>query len=845
MQTPSSYPAPSYPASSQPLSPQPHASSIPAPSRINWNHLLIGLSLLSLLSFAGLGSRKYRWLVNSIQLVGFGCAVVGLLGTERDRRQGIVYGHQRDILEATDEVSQVYQVQLAQMEQHYRELLGQWETAYNALHMQMQQLQQAKAHEHESQARQLTLQAQQLSEERDRLGQDKRTVWQHLEQAQEQLEEAQTQLAQQQQALTQREAQFEADIQTRIAQAQADLEQQDAAIHQKYQQEFAQREATLMGYAEQAIQQYEASKQPEFPAGHTPEELLARDAIRCLQNWSIIAKKPMVTPGPGKRFALSFEVFPVLEDGTIKTAIRSATEALKLIQKEVLPALKMAVPSCATLPTIQPVSDLRLELSFDISGVDWEAIAQQQKERQQQIIDPAPSHLVEFVSANPHINFMADSGQGKTTLLNNLTAIAQAEFGPETTLIGVNPKPDENVDYSTLKYIGFEESIYGLLEAAAAIYHRVETNNKIIRANRMKDPEHRDRLPAWSPMIYLIDEYTELMGVWNNCKAAVMEEVLEQFYYKLPNEKRYVVELIAKRVSPTSFAGDLTKICWRVGRSEKVKLIIAGQNLKANVFKVNIQDIQQQAYIYAGQAILEGIEHRIQPWHKERIQSDYALRENAVLSGQRSKYYGLFVPKEGVPYFSAFPEQNQYVKSMVDKTHNMEGFLSHGQDEGDRPGDRADLPSRPGLDDSVHHLESCWDKALDPDDPPIPSDPNTGDPGADHRCFPDPMPPPITGDLTEHPTEQVESSSPAYFDPLEPDCSSALVEAVMTVWLFEQSQNKVIEKVWGVTKGGRSKKYRAAKHHFRCILHRLDIVLPGKPWGDDPDDTRPFEEVIG
>ena len=815
------------------------------PATINWNHILVYLALLSLLSFAGLGNARYRWLTLSLQTLGFGCAVSALLGYREDRQQGRVYGHQAEVLGVAAEVSTAYQQQLQQLHGEYGHQLAQWEAAYQAALAENAQLQQTHAEQQTSQQQECAVEAQRLDAERQRLDAERQLMWQHIEAAQEEIEQQQAQLAEQQAAIAEREAQFERDLQARIADEQAQLDQREAQILAEFETKWAEREAFFTSIANDAIRQYEASKTPEFPKGVSHEELLARDAIRCLEQWSIIAKKPIVTPGPGKRFSLSFEVFPVLEDGTIKTAIRSVTEALKLIQKEVLPALKMAVPSCSKLPSVKPVSELRLELAFDISGVDWEAIAQQQQERQRQVVEPSPQHLIDFVQHNPHINLMADSGHGKTTLLNNLTAIARSELGPRTTLIGVNPKPDEGVDYATLKYIGFEESIYGLLEAAAEIYHRVETNNQIIRANRNKAPDHRQSLPTWSPILYLIDEYTELMGVWNNCKPAVMEEVLQIFYSKLSVDKRYVVELITKRVSPNTFAGDLTKICWRVGRSENVKLIIAGQNLKANVFKVNIQDIQQQAYIYAGQAILEGIDHRIQPWHKEMIKEHYALREHLVLAGESSKYYGLFVPKEGVPYFAGFPPKGEYctLETGLEQTSQIEGHLGYPPADaqvgidGESSHHRSPPDDEPpgSASETLHHLEACWDAEWKEGDEPSTDEPPTSGDEAVHRWATSESPPVSTGGANAEKT---------FFNPLEPSLSHELVEAVMVAYLHLKSQNKVIETVWNIKKAGKSRKYRAAKHHFRHILNRLNIVPPGKPWGKDPDDHKPFKEII-
>ena len=828
---------------------------------INWNHVWLGLSVLSLLSFAGLGQARYRGLMWSIRAVGWGCAVSAVYGYRQDRKRGRVYGHHQELLAAVEEVGAVYEEQVAQLHRAYQQQLSQlhhdygaqlsqWEQAYEAARVENHQLHQQRTSEAE-------VQQQQLGEERSQLQQQTTAMWQHIETAQDELEAAQGQLAADRAALAEREQQFEQDVQQRLQEAQTQLDEREAAMSQRFEAEWASREAFFTTIANDAISQYEASKVPDYPKGVTHEELLSRAAIDCLKEWSIIAKRPIVTPLPKKKFSLSFDVFPVLEDGTIKTAIRSATEALKLIKQDVLPALKMAVPSCSALPSVQPVSDIRLELTFDISGVDWKAINEQKRQQEQQgIIEPSPAHLIQFVQHNPHINFMADSGSGKTTLINNLIAIAQAELGPQTTLVGVNPKPNADSDLSILKYIGFEESIYGLLEAVVEVYHRVETNNKVFKFNRSVGDRAQYRpLPEWSPMIFLIDEYSELMSRWNNIKPAELEEVLQSAYQQTSPDKRYVIELIAKRVAPTSFAGDLTKVCWRVGRSEQVKLFLAGQNLKASVFKVTIQDIQQQAYIYAGQAINEGIKNRIQPWHRERISDHYELREEAVIDGDITKFYGLFVPKDGVPYFAAFPQQGEYLETASTRPgpEERDASTSHSVLDSHPGADQEDAPSpHPSEETRTHpapedlnHLNACWEAEWADHEPPRTSDERTGADPTAHRCTPPKSPTPRTGAEDETPTSAAHDQAPhPPFDPLLAEVNEALIEAVMMAYLQLNSQTKVIETVWGVKKSGTSKAYRAAKHHFRVILNTLEIVLPGKPWGDDPDDHTPFAEII-
>ncbi|NEQ96339.1 MAG: hypothetical protein F6K30_06385 [Cyanothece sp. SIO2G6] len=815
-------------------------------SRWNWNHILVGMGFLTLLSFGWLGNPQAKRMVLSVQLFGFCSVASALVGYGYDRRNGVLYGHQRELAATAQQVSGLYQIQLAQMQQQY---VQEFERLKAQLDQQQQELEAAYEecladnHRLQQQLRIKTNSEQQeieqaraeLQSERDKLERERTMLWQHIEQTQEELEQVQAELDSERQHLATQREQFALEVEQEVKAAQEELAAKEAEMRTHFEQEWQTREEYYSGMAEQALTQYQLSKRPDLPTGHTHEELLSRDVIRTLEQWSIIAKRPEVRPLPGKKFSVSFEVFPVLEDGTIQTVIRSTAEAYKLIKTkpEVLASLKGSVPGCHENPSVQSIPNNRLELIFDISGVDWNAIEIQKQEQELQAIrEPGWEHLIRFVAENPHVNIMADSGSGKTTLIDNIIAIAKHEFGDATELIGVNPKPTEETDLSTLEYIGFEESIYGLLEAATDVFFRVETNNDIVRQNKKRPPEQHRKFPKWNPRIFLIDELTELLGHWNGLKEAQMDEIMEDFLFRVSNERKVAVELIWKRVRPATFASDLVRICWRVGRSEKIKLIVAGQNLMANIFRCNITDIQQQAYIYAGETITEGIAKRIKAWHREEVQAAYAQRSKLLEAGEINKFFGLFVPKDGKPYFAQFPGKGEYQVFLTDPEIDVENLVA--LDNSDVENGRTDCtdeddPTAPApapASDPRTQLESLLDIDFSE---PHPADIPPHDPPS-HPVRPEPDP---------HRTDPVRE----HFNPLNETISSELIEAVMVAWVQIKNQTKVIERVWGVRRSGSSKGYRAAKHHFRQILHQLDIPL-STPWGRDPDDDRPFKEII-
>ncbi|MBD2094246.1 hypothetical protein H6F90_03675 [Trichocoleus sp. FACHB-591] len=764
------------------------------------NHVLVVLALLSLFSFVGIGDRSHQWLWVSLRVVGCGAALSAAYGYSQEEETIQSTDEHTRLLEVANEVREGYEWQQYNLQlQHQREI-EQYEQVLAQLQTQLQAAEVVNFDQMEAERERLALDYDRLQKERERLTQEQALLEEHYDRQQQALEAREAALREQEEA-------FEAAMREQIAQERDRLQAQEDALNERerlmlqhFEQEWAEREEFYAAIADAAVQESYSLKKPDLPRGTSHEELLAREAIRCLYEHGIVVKKPFVRPLPRDRFELCFEVLPVLVDGKLSTPIRSSGEALKKIEKDLLKPLRIAVPGCCADPIAEPI-DGGLKLTFDVSGTDWEALERDRKARADAIHDPDPSHLATFVKENPQICLMGDSGEGKTTLINNLILLMEQDLGENVGLILTNPKPNEETDLSKLKYADFDSSIFGLLEAATEILYRLDLNtNALLERRTIPD----NPLPIFTPLIYFFDEFSEIAGVWNRCKPEVMEEVLDEFAATLPPEKLHVMDFIRKRVSPSSFAGDLLKFCWRVGRSEKVKLLIAGQNLKASSIGVLITDLNQTAILYLGEAIREGIETRISSWQKESLNQEYAHRSQKVAEKKANRFYGLFVPKGSKAYFSTLPDEFAFSQD------NASLETVQRQDE-----PAPDAPTAPGAPDLVQELERLWhlpSKGADPD--------RTGEDRTRTNAVPDP------------------------FDPLDPEINSSLTEAVLKNFDVYKSQTKVIEMVWNVGKSGTSNKYRAAKWKLRRILKKHDRNLPGKSWGEDPDDFKKFHEIL-
>jgi len=758
-------------------------------------HGLVILALLSLFTFVGMNDKENQWFWVSLRLIGCGCAIGAVYGYSKEDQdpQTPQTSQIPDLLEIANEIKQGYEWQQEQLHRQYQQEL-------ERLQAQLQALEISTFDQVEAERERLALDYDQWVKERDRLSQEQVLLEQHYDQIQQELEAREQALLEREESLEQSfQAQLEAERDRLLAQ-EAELEERERLMLQGFEQEWAEREAFYAQIADAALQESHSLKQPDYPLGHSHEELLACEAIRCLYEHGIVVKSPIVQGLPSGRFELRFKILPVLADGKIASPVRSLGEAFKRIERELIKPLRMAVRGCCADPRLEPI-DGGLKLTFDVSGTDWEAIERDRLARADAVVDPDPAHLVSFIKTNPQICLMGDSGEGKTTLINNLTRLMEGELGSDAELVIINPKPSPETDLSKLKYADFESSIFGLLEAATEILYRLELNTQAL-LKRREIPD--SPLPAFPPLIYFFDEFSELAGVWNKCKPDVMEEVLDTFEDSLPPEKLKTMSFIRKRVVPTSFAADLLKFCWRVGRTEQVKLLIAGQNLKAGTIGTTVQDLHQTAIIYLGEAIREGLENRISSWQKESLTQEYAHRSQKVATGKTSRFYGLFVPKGSKAYFSTLPDDLAFSNQDL-------RFESAQAQEPSAP----TAPGAPSAPDVVQELERLWHLPFNPLDP----------------------------DRTEEDRTRTNGVR-SQFDPLEPEITPQLIEAVLQNFDVYKSQTKVIELVWNIGRSGTNPRYRAAKWKFRRILRKRGRSLPGKPWGEDPDDFKTFGDVI-
>ena len=310
------------------------------------------------------------------------------------------------------------------------------------------------------------------------------------------------------------------------------------------------------------------------------------------------------------------------------------------------------VPGCHNLPKLKigRESDVLL-FELDLSPVSHEdAKRQAEFNRKYHIPSANESALVEFIQQSLHINFSASTGRGKTTLLDYIVQNLPIIMGSAVKIRYANPKPDRQYKGIPVNFVGADESIIGLFEAAIEIVYRVESNNDILRRNQPLPPPQREPFLTFEPTFYLVDEINALVGhfkSWSQkARTAYLDELPNQL--DLDNERLAAYEQYLKpKLGAASMVTDILKIVWRLGRSENIKLLIAGQNLMPSQMGANITkaDMNFQSMIYSG---LKPIEIA---YKDDLIDKDFhALAMKAIAAekdGKCPKYWAAFIPMDG------------------------------------------------------------------------------------------------------------------------------------------------------------------------------------------------------
>lgn len=607
------------------------------------NHLLTVLALLSCFSFAGIGDKENQWFWLSMRVMGAGCAVAAVYGYSQEEKDAELNNESTRLLDAVGDVKQGHDWEKYQLALNHTKEIESFERAIAQLHQQLEVSEQPVFEQTETANERLALEYHRLQQEREQHAQEKALLDEHWDTQQQSLEA-------QQQALQEREETHETAIleeyRSRIEALQEKelaLELQEKQMLEGFEREWTEREGFYSQIADAAIQEAQNLKQPDLPAGGSPHELLARDAIKFLREHGIIAKHTLVKTLPKQRFEVLFSVLPITPTAQDSSGVRNLAEAYKKIEKELLKPLRTVVIGCNSDPSVEPISlpFSGLKLTFDVSGIDWDARQKVEKLDPVNLLpEPPPEHFEDFIRRAPHIGFFGATRVGKTVGMNNVIGVMQKVLGDNATLIVGDAKLSAELKALRPRYLGAKECLHGLRDASNEVQHRIDLRHDDYNHNRpLRTFDHDKR-------IYLFDEINEVIRRFNNPVDPDDIEFLQENDFP----RRFAVSTYLMRI-------------WQMGAELAVMSLIAGQNLMAQTLKINIVDLENVGLMYLGGAISVGINYRCKGSEKNAMEQEFETRrelKEQFPDDPKFKFYAMFANSGDRPYFARMPAPGHY-----------------------------------------------------------------------------------------------------------------------------------------------------------------------------------------
>ena len=492
-------------------------------------------------------------------------------------------------------------------------------------------------------------------------------------------------------------------------------------------------------------------------------------------------------------------------------------------------------------PKVSADDNERLRVEVDLSPIDRKAVEVQQALEEKYFFPVEDERgWLRFIDAALHINFMAMSGRGKTTLLDNIINLLFSQMGPDTDIRHANPKPDRK-DYSfRINWIGIKESVYGLFEAAIEIRHRVDTNNRIQRQRQdTTRPEQKPEFVQWSQRLYFFDEINVIVNYFKGKNRDQVEEFFDTVASRLNLdwERTQTFEEMRTELNHRDVIADLIKFTWRVGRSEKIKMVMAGQNLMPSQLSSSMtkDDAYSQAYICSGETAInraknEGVIKA--DIYSEAIKGVAAEEDNKI-----NPFWGVFAPARGSgkPFISQFPSPGQY--DLETMQENPQAYLNGDiQPTGDQiASELLEQLRQPGPDAEPKQQNPKPDSGFLENPESLPTKEYGDSQNPDLPC--------------ENQADMGDISNPTPAEPNpEPILSSNLSEdfydRVLSVYQEVSTVSTVIEIIWGL-KRSRSIEYQVAKWKVRHVLNVREIIFEKKISEEDRKrDRMSYDELL-
>jgi hypothetical protein len=328
----------------------------------------------------------------------------------------------------------------------------------------------------------------------------------------------------------------------------------------------------------------------------------------------------------------------------------------KLAAQAIKEALKGIVTDCRQKPAVEVISK-RVKLTFVMTSPSYTRDLEKSSGLAAKSL--SKDKFKEFLSKTSQVAIIGITGGGKTELLKNTIGAFSQELGKDVNLIITNGKASRSSrELGIAKYNSVSKAIFGLLEAAVEISYRIKLNEQAETENP-DDPQY----PDYEPIIYLFDEYSEVATRWNSVSAKRMKAVVEEFGGNLDDDRKEILNELMEDCKPSKFASTLLNTVWRLGRSEKVRAIVAGQNLQASVMGMLRNDLLNAAFICLGDMIEWAISNRAHSFQKADLEEELEKRYLAGEEDESNKFFALYCPPSSRAYFDNLPTPGKYKSS--------------------------------------------------------------------------------------------------------------------------------------------------------------------------------------
>lgn len=426
----------------------------------------------------------------------------------------------------------------------------------------------------------------------------------------------------------------------------------------QHSQELEQTHKMYATYLQGKDVQIQTLKEPEYFPNTRTEFIFANEVIRFMSDNGVTVR--------GKE-VLVFDEELCIELRPFKNSELSVT--LEKIKK-LLPGIQSLSPNWGATPQLQ----VRSHCFALILGSKYQQFTDKDEVKEEEktyIIEPSLDNYMEFFNAQTHVGVVGRTGSGKTTLFENILGGLIKSLtgnGEKCQIVYTNPKPPkvgesklERPDYRT-----FQTSIYGLLECALEVYYRIE-NNRDAEDKNPDNPDYQD----FEPMLFVFDEYPEISAKWNKISESKLEKTLNSFVALMHEKgKQHLSATLALMVeneefTHQKFAGELLKTISRLGRSEKIKILLGGQNLMPSVLDLNKIELGNFGWVCSGDFGIEyGLSNLTQSFERKKLLPQWEARKTAAHDDRSLSYYSLFIPQSGRPYFANNPKPGYFEVKM-------------------------------------------------------------------------------------------------------------------------------------------------------------------------------------